>query len=133
MIRVLWGVNSLLRVGANSYTLIALYFLFIAVIGLAGYALLRRKAAAIAAGSTAMLLLGMCNLIVVIANSLLSEVLLVILDILVGTGVIYGWYIFLDKAKRPRLAAFCVVAISLIVGLATSLAAFFFMRMSFVS
>ena len=56
MVQVLWGVGSLLR--SNSYASVVLYLLFAVLAGLVGRILLHRKVAAVAAGSTAILLLG---------------------------------------------------------------------------
>lgn len=133
MIRVLWGLSSLLRGEASSYALIVLYLLFAAVIGLVGYALLRRKAAVIAASSTAMLLLGVYNLIAAGTDSLWVGILLVGLGVLGGAGTFYGWCIFLTKAKRPWLMAIIVAAVSFSVGMTASLAATYIARMSFAS
>jgi hypothetical protein len=80
-----------------------------------------------------MLLLGLHNLIASATSSLWVGVVLVVLGIFVGAGLFYGWYSFLAVAKRRWLAVSVVTTVSLIVGVALSLAATFVLRMSFAS
>jgi drug/metabolite transporter (DMT)-like permease len=132
-IRIFWNASSALRSADAIYVPIVLYFLFIVLAGLAGYLLLRRKLAAVAAGSTALVLLGVYNLIINIIASSLGELVLASLGVIVGAGVFYGLYSLLIRTKRPRLTALIIVISSLVVVMVVSFAAFFILRMNFAS
>lgn len=132
MVRVLWSLSGLLS-GSNSYVLIGFYALFIILVGAAGYGVLRRKVAAIAAAAAAMVLLGLYNLIAAVAHSLWVAVALVTVGILAGAAVFYGWYSVLVAAKRRQITAGVIVTASFILGMGLSLVATFVLRMSFAS
>lgn len=132
MVRVIWNLNDWLR-GDTSYLSVGLYVLFVALAALAGYIVLHRKIAAIAAGSTAMALLGFYNLIASVASSLWIGVGFIAMGLLIGAGVFYGGYSFLAITKRQKQATVAVFVIGFAIGMSLSLIANLVVRMSFAS
>lgn len=132
LIRVIWSLNGWLR-GDNLYASMGLYILFVVLATLVGYVALHRKVAAIAAGSTAMVSLGLYNLIASMAHSLWINAGLVVMGLLISAGLFYGEYSFLSVTKRRKLTAVVVTVMSFAIGMSLSLVANLVLRISFAS